>query len=233
MCAGPGGKGLVLAACLFAKRCQEDLLPELFGRLVLNEASKPKAARMQRIVADFLPPLLFDKARPKGPHVIFTAADASTPSNTMERNGPYDKILLDAPCTNDRRLLREGPSGALARWSNGTAKVASEKQLKLLYNCLWLLKEGGVLLYCNSALAPEECDGVIERLLLKVRGTFEVEVLPLEERVCRMVPGLAAESNDWGTRILPDRSPYGPIYFSRLRLLRRTHEAAMPPGVGF
>merc|ERR1719284_2261436 len=109
----------------------------------------------------------------------------------------------------------------MARWSAAaTGKVSSERQLKWLSNALWLLKEGGVLLFCSSALAPEECDGVVERLLQKARGSFELEVLPLEEDLCAMIPSMAAEPTEWGTRIMPDRTPYGPVYFSRLRLLR-------------
>merc|ERR1712048_1531776 len=109
----------------------------------------------------------------------------------MERSGPYDKILLDAPCTADRQLLRGG-AGKLDTWSAGMTKVSSERQLKWLFNALWLLKEGGMLVFCTTALAPEECDGVVERLICKASGKFELEVLPLEEFICRMVPSTAA-----------------------------------------
>lgn len=35
-----------------------------------------------------------------------------------ERFAPYDRILLDAPCSSDRHLLRKGGS-AVAKWSQG------------------------------------------------------------------------------------------------------------------
>jgi len=226
VCAAPGGKALVLASSMFGSRFGKDPFdPGVRGRLVCNEPSKERASRMQETMRNFLPASLLDPHTACGPHVVFTAADPGTPSNTMERNGPYDKILLDAPCTKDRNLLREQDAGKLHGWSQGTLKVSSSWQLKWLYNVLWLLREGGVLLFCTAALSHDECDGVVERLVRKAQGSFVLEVLPLEQGVCDMVPALAAENTPWGTRILPDRTPFGPLYFSRLRLVRRVHSA--------
>lgn len=222
VCAAPGGKALVVAAAMYARSLMQGR--PLSGKLVCNEVSKEGAARMQHCMRHFLPAALFDVDTGRGPHVIFTSADASSHSNSMERNGPYDKILLDAPCTKDRQLLR-GSGEAHARWSRGTTKVSSERQLKWLHNALWLLKEGGVVLYCTTALSPDECDGVIERAVRKAQGSFRLELLPLEEHILRMIPCLAAEPTEWGTRILPDKSGFGPLYFSRLRMVQRTHAA--------
>lgn len=228
MCSAPGGKGLVLASAMFAKACSSvGDFPGVRGRLVCNEVSKPRAQAMQQRMMDFLPPQLFQTTQPNGPNIVFTAVDASTPHNTMERLGPYDRILLDAPCTADKKLLR-GDAAAMGKFSSGTPKVNSEKQLKLLHNALWLLREGGILLYCSTSLHPQECDQVIERLLLKGKKSFELEVLSLEEDIRCMVPLLNTEHTDWGTCIMPDKTPYGPLYFSRIRMIRRTHEAAMP-----
>merc|ERR1712228_619569 len=148
--------------------------------------SKARAMRMQRTLCEYLPPVLTDTDRIYGPHIVFTTADASTPSNTMEKYGPYDKILFDSPCISDRHLLRAGDTGKMSSWSAGSMKVSSDRQLKWLYNALWLLEEGGILLYCTTALSHDECDEVVERLLVKSRGSFQLEVLPLTEEICRM-----------------------------------------------
>lgn len=224
VCSAPGGKAAVLAASMWARRFEGDVASpaELRGKLVCNEVSKEKAMRLQRAMRDVLPALLVDGDGPGRTHVVFTTADACTSHNTMERHGPYDKILVDAPCTSDRAFARD--AAGVGSWSRGTTKVSSDRQVKMLYNALWMLQEGGILLFTTTALAPEECDGVVEQVLTKVRGSAELEILPLDEDICRMVPGLAAESTDWGTRIMPDRTPFGPVYFCRIRLLRRTHE---------
>jgi len=227
MCSSPGGKALVVASTMFAKAFQGPSFQGVRGRLVCNEVSKPKAQAVQARMTAFLPPQLFSSTQPNGPNVVFSAVDAMTPHNTMERLGPYDRILLDAPCTSDKTMLRGGAMH-MGKWSTGTPKVNSEKQLKLLHNALWLLREGGILLFTCTSLHVKECDEVIERLLMKAKHNFVLEVLSLEEDIRCMVPLLNAEHTDWGTRIMPDKTPYGPLYFSRIRMLKRTHEAAMP-----
>jgi len=147
MCAAPGGKSLVLATQMFARYCSGDSFLGAPGRLVCNEFNKARARRLQSVVMNYLPPQLFQVAQPNGPNVVFTTADASVASSTMEKMGPFDKILVDAPSSSDRTMLRQGPVG-MSRWSTGTPKVNAERQLKLLMNAVWLLKDGGVLL-CN------------------------------------------------------------------------------------
>mmetsp|Transcript_38066 Transcript_38066/g.57372 ORF Transcript_38066/g.57372 Transcript_38066/m.57372 type:complete len:103 (+) Transcript_38066:238-546(+) len=96
----------------------------------------------------------------------------------------------------------------------------------MLHNALWMLKEGGILLYTVAALAQEECDDVIEAVVRKALGNFELEVLPAGEDILRMIPGIGAEQSHWGTYLLPDRTGFTPRYFARLRIRRRTHEGA-------
>lgn len=224
--AAPGATSAVLASFLFRRLWLGREMPEnYFGRLVCNEASKSRAARMQETLQAYVPACLLDSNRPRGPHVVFTSTELGTTSNTVERYGPYDKIFLHGPCTDDRKLLRGFASG-LANWTAGAPKAAAERVLKALYSALWTLKEEGVLLYYSTALSHEECDGVMERLLRKSMGKFELEVTPLQEQVGKMIPLAAVENTDWGVRILPDKTPYPPVYLSRVRLLRRTHEAA-------
>lgn len=217
----------MLASAMYAKGFLQGR--PLRGKLVCNEASKERAARMQQSMRRFLPAALFEVDTGRGAHIVYTSADVRTQSNSMERNGPYDRILLDAPCTLDRHMLR-GVAGTLEDWSAGKTKVSFDRQVKWLNNALWLLKEGGVVLYCTTALSPDECDNVIEAVVRKASGNFVLELLPLEEHILRMVPGLVAEPTEWGTRILPDKSGFGPVYFSRLRVGRRTHQAAGPLG---
>ncbi|CAJ1423113.1 unnamed protein product [Effrenium voratum] len=218
-----GTTSLVLAGGMF-KRCPRgQALPQnLQGKLVCNEMVKAKAQTLQAILRSLVPWRLFDTQASiagHGPRVVFTSVDMATPSNAAERLGPYDKILLGAPCTDDKALLRG--AGASRTWSAATAKAG--RQLKWLHNALWLLREGGIVLYFNRALSAEEGDRVIERLFKRVEGTFDLEVMPLEELVACLVPGLAAEPTDWGVHIMPDRTSFGPMFFSRIRLVRRMH----------
>lgn len=220
-----GITSLVLAGGLFPRCPRGQALPhDLQGRLVCNEMVKSKASRLQQTMHTLLPWRLFDVNAAAGhaPRVVFTSVDMATTSNAAERLGPYDKILLGPPCTEDKEMLRGSAPGGLSKWSAATAKVNAERQLKWL--TLWLLREGGVVLYFTRALSVEEGDGVIQRLFQRVEGLFDLQVMPLEELVAGFVPGLSAEPTDWGARIMPDKTSFGPMFFSRLRLLRRRHQ---------
>lgn len=219
MCAAPGGKSLVLATQMFQRYCGKDMFTGAPGKLVCNEFSKSRCRRLQKALNSFLPPQLFQKLQPNGPNISFTCADGTLCSSTMEKAGPFDKILIDAPCSTDRHLKQQG-AVAMSRWSTGTPKVNAERQLKLLTNAIWLLKDGGVLLYATCALSPHENDQVVEKFLKKAKKQFELEVLPVEEEVQLWVPMMAAESTDWGVSIMPDKTGYGPLYFARIRKVR-------------
>eukprot|EP00812_Abedinium_dasypus_P011127 NODE_4704_length_648_cov_240.546374.p2 GENE.NODE_4704_length_648_cov_240.546374~~NODE_4704_length_648_cov_240.546374.p2 ORF type:complete len:105 (+),score=42.62 NODE_4704_length_648_cov_240.546374:260-574(+) len=103
----------------------------------------------------------------------------------------------------------------------------------MLLSALWMLEEGGVLLYTTTSLADEECDGVVARLLQRAKLNFELSVVLLEgEELRRMAPAWCVEATDWGMRVLPDRAGCGPMYFARVRMDRRVHEiAARMPGL--
>ncbi|CAK9086795.1 unnamed protein product [Durusdinium trenchii] len=227
-----GVTSLVLAGAIF-QRCQrgQALPQDLQGRLVCNEMVKAKASHLQQTLQSLLPWRLLDPQASlagHGPRVVFTSVDMATPSNAAERLGPYDKILLGPPCTDDKALLR-GAAGGLTRWSPSMPKVSGERQLKWLHNALWLLREGGTVVFFTRALSPDEGDHVIQRLFRRVEGVFDLKVLAVDELVSRLVPGLCCESTDWGAWIMPDKTSFGPMFFSRLQLLRRMHVGCESP----
>lgn len=231
VCAAPGARALFHAVAMFAGRLaigssglgpRKSALPG--GRLVCNEFSKAKAALLQRAMSDFLPSELMGTSQGTSPSIVITSADPSTPHNSFERLGPYDRILLAPACNADREMFREG-AATMDRWSSGAIKVATEKQLKLLNNALHLLKDGGVLLYCVGALDIRECDGLIQRLMRSSLSTFELEAVPLGDLVRGATSDLDAEPTEWGLMFLPDRTPFGPLYLSKLRLVGRKDRA--------
>lgn len=90
------------------------------------------------------------------------AADA-TDTNTWWDGKPFDRILLDAPCSATG-VIRRHPDVKLLRKPADIAKLA-ELQLTLL-NALWpLLKDDGILLYATCSTLPQENDQVILNFL--------------------------------------------------------------------
>jgi 16S rRNA (cytosine967-C5)-methyltransferase len=89
--------------------------------------------------------------------------------------GPYDAILLDAPCSSTGTIRRH-PDVAWTKRASDVATLAS-MQSKMLDRALSLLKRGGRMVYCTCSLEPEEGEAQITSLL---RRNPDVARMPIE-----------------------------------------------------
>ncbi|CAK9038166.1 mitochondrial (NOL1/NOP2/Sun domain family member 3), partial [Durusdinium trenchii] len=203
LCAAPGGKSLMLASTMFAG--DQPLQTHDPGRLVCNEMSRPRLQRLHRVLSSFLPAEMLSSGATG--RVTITNVDAASivcPLQ-LQRLAPFDYILIDAPCTSDRHLVHQGT--ALAHWAAGAVKANAERQLELLRCASALVKPRGILLYVTCALSETENDGVVQKFLKK--GGFLPEAV-------QDLTGKGDQTN-FGVLILPDRTPFGPMYIARLR----------------
>lgn len=76
---------------------------------------------------------------------------------------PFDKILLDAPCSATG-VIRRHPDIKLLRKQDDIKQLA-EVQLHLLKTLWETLKEGGLLVYATCSIFPQENSRIIERFL--------------------------------------------------------------------
>ncbi len=76
---------------------------------------------------------------------------------------PFDRVLVDAPCTNTGVIRRRID----VRWRLRPADFSrmTNKQFIITRAALQLLKPGGVLVYSTCSLEPEENERVVRRLL--------------------------------------------------------------------
>ena len=142
-CAAPGGKtGHIL------ERCD--------GRLELTalDHDATRLARVQQNVARL------------GYAVQLVAADLA--SDGWWDGRPYDRILLDAPCSGTG-VIRRHPDIKLLRRPDDIAAFATA-QLALLERCAQLLAAGGHLVYATCSILPQENQEVVERFLRRDRG---------------------------------------------------------------
>ncbi len=121
--------------------------------------------------------------------VVAAQADLTEdPQSLRERFGQFDRILLDAPCSNTG-VLRRRPD-ARWRWTAKRMKQLAATQYQMLENLLPLLADGGRLVYSTCSLEHEEnrrqitllrkahpelvCTGVEERIPTRSRtdGAF-------------------------------------------------------------
>ncbi len=73
---------------------------------------------------------------------------------------PFDRILLDAPCSG-LGVLRRHPEG---KWYKPPASIAQHRgvQTELLAATSRLLRPGGLLVYSTCSIEPEETESVID-----------------------------------------------------------------------
>jgi len=86
--------------------------------------------------------------------------------------GPFDRILVDAPCSGLGVLRRR----ADARWRKEESSVlaAAVLQPRLLQGAAPLLRPGGVMVYSVCSLEPEETLDVVKSFL-ESHPAFELE----------------------------------------------------------
>lgn len=191
MCAAPGGKTLILAEAIKDQ-----------GELTANEISDNRRARLNRVIREYVP-------KPVASRIQVTGHDAAR--WCLHEKDSFDRILLDAPCSGERHLLED--AGELKTWSEARSKNLSVRQYALLASAIQTVKPGGRVVYSTCSLSTRENDDVISRLLKRRAG--EARVLPVETT---LAPPFG-EATTHGWIVLPDRSGYGPIYFSILERL--------------
>ena len=117
---------------------------------------------------------------------------------------PFDRILLDAPCSATG-VIRRHPDVKLLRKPTDIDKLAI-LQLALL-KALWpLLKEGGILLYATCSILPQENDMVILKF---VHSTPEAALETIDLDI-----GTKTSS---GRQLLPKLGGHDGFYYARLR----------------
>jgi 16S rRNA (cytosine967-C5)-methyltransferase len=83
----------------------------------------------------------------------------------IETNAPFDRIMIDVPCTNTGVMRRRVD----VRWRlqpNSLANIRSQ-QLEIVRAAARLLKPGGTLVYSTCSLEPEENEEAVQQLLVE------------------------------------------------------------------
>lgn len=117
------------------------------------------------------------------------------------RGGPFDAILVDAPCTATGTIRRHPDIAWLKQESDIAPLVGLQRRLAA--NAAAMLKAGGTLVYCTCSLEPEEGEQAIAELLAADSSLRRAPVAPGE------VGGLSELVNaDGDLRTLPSHLPH-------------------------
>jgi NOL1/NOP2/sun family putative RNA methylase len=140
-CAAPGSKTTQLAALMGDS-----------GRIVANDRN------MGRLSA-----LRFNAERLGVTNAIVTNRDARNYSLDPLDVDVFDCALVDAPCSGEG-TLRKNPA-ALDSWSETFLEDVSGVQTDILRRAVQATADGGHVVYSTCTYAPEENEGVLDRVL--------------------------------------------------------------------
>jgi 16S rRNA (cytosine967-C5)-methyltransferase len=120
--------------------------------------------------------------------------DARDPQSFWDGR-PFERILVDAPCSSTGVIRRHPDIKLLRRESDLPALAAG--QLAILEGAERMLAAGGRLLYCTCSVLPEENEAVVQRFL---ESAPHMKVAPMP-RPADLAPG--ARGRAVGVQLLP------------------------------
>ncbi len=139
MCAAPGGKTTYIAQKMQNR-----------GQIIAADSSNVRLG------------LVTENCRRLGVTIVATLACEGTRLDRCLRGEEFDRVLVDAPCSNTG-VMRRRPD---LRWRIEEKEIArlAALQLKLLGKAAEFTKPGGVLVYSTCSLEPEENERVVAQL---------------------------------------------------------------------
>ncbi|MCK5893505.1 MAG: 16S rRNA (cytosine(967)-C(5))-methyltransferase RsmB [Endozoicomonadaceae bacterium] len=134
-------------------------------------------------------------------HVI--TGDATQPATWWD-NTPFDRILLDAPCSATG-VIRRNPDIKLLRRNEDITQLAILQQQ--IIDQMWsLLKPGGTLLYATCSVMPEENSEQIKAFVERCNDAI-LEPLSPEYGI----------DTGYGILLLPQKKSHDGFFYCRLR----------------
>ncbi len=129
-------------------------------------------------------------------------ADAGEPDSWWDGN-PYDRILIDAPCSGTG-VIRRHPDIKILRGQADIAALAATQ--RRLLNALWpLLRTGGKLLYATCSVLAQENQEQIKWFLTRHPDAT------LDRIHCN-----GGHETDYGVQILPGEDGMDGFFYARL-----------------
>lgn len=156
-CAAPGGKTAFIAQLMRNE-----------GRIVAQDVSEDRLKLVQENCA----------------RLGVTCVETRSTSHFALHTSHFDKVLVDAPCSNTAVMRRRVD----LRWRVRPEEIERLRraQLELLKQAATKVKPGGALVYSTCSLEPEENQEVAKQFLAELEGFMlerERELLPFRDEV--------------------------------------------------
>lgn len=230
LCATPGGNSVTLAQSIWPYLYPDSSMPPMMGAkkgaLHSNELDPNRNRRLAENLAQYLPASVVSSGQQKTIRVDGTKGIRDLPLGP----GGYDKVLVNAPSSDERRIVQAQAKAAqgrtsneLASWNPSSSKHMAEVQVKLLITALKAARVGGRVVYSTRSIAKEENDGAVEKAISLIekeakKGAllWTAEVEHLNDEVETRLKTNWAEKTAKGWTVLPDHASggkWGPLYF--------------------
>ncbi|XP_041730327.2 tRNA (cytosine(34)-C(5))-methyltransferase, mitochondrial [Coregonus clupeaformis] len=204
LCSAPGGKALAIL---------QTANPAL---LCCNETDPHRSDWLAKTLESFIPQWLSSTV---------TVSNQDGRIFGQSEAGTYDKVLVDAPCSNDRRWLFSSGTGGE---QEGVVRLRERARLptlqtQLLKSALTAVRPGGVVVYSTCTLSRSENQEVVEAVLntcpgVELQDLEEELALPLQEHFTFATLG---HTPSLGLLVVPQQGQtWGPMFLSRIK---RTH----------
>ena len=179
----PGEKVLDLTAAPGSKTSQIAAMMQKTGELFANEIDEIRFQKLEHnmrllgctpVIPSEVEGSLQRVGMTNGEKWQFKLSNQDGSKFCAEYPAYFDKILLDAPCGAEARIIAD-ERRTFSFWDERKIKDICYRQRKLLFSAWSALKPGGILVYSTCTFAPEENEEQIQRLMEKFPGEVKVE----------------------------------------------------------
>ncbi|XP_045142196.1 tRNA (cytosine(34)-C(5))-methyltransferase, mitochondrial [Echinops telfairi] len=199
LCAAPGGKSVALLQCAYP------------GYLHCNESDRLRSRWLRQTLESFIPQPLVN---------VIKVSELDGREMGDAQPETFDKVLVDAPCSNDRSWLFSSDSQKAACRISQRRKLPT-LQIELLRSAIKALRPGGLLVYSTCTLSKAENQDVITEILNTCSNIMPVDIKGVA-RMCSQDFTFVPIGQECGLLVIPDKGKaWGPMYVAKLKKLNR------------
>ncbi|KFQ36488.1 Putative methyltransferase NSUN3, partial [Mesitornis unicolor] len=197
LCAAPGGKAVAMLQCAYP------------GQFHCNEYDDLRSRWLKQTLESFIPDPLAN---------LITVSKLDGREIGDLKPEFYDKVLVDAPCSNDRSWLfscdtQQATLRLIQR------KELSSLQFQLLRSAIKALRPGGSLVYSTCTLSKAENSDVINLVLNSCSNVMPVDISEMAKAVSQEFAFLSGMQQH-ELLVLPEKGrAWGPMYVAKLMKL--------------
>ncbi|KAL0275023.1 UNVERIFIED_CONTAM: hypothetical protein PYX00_003012 [Menopon gallinae] len=202
MCAAPGGKSLMLLQTMLARH------------VVCNDSSASRLKRLAKVLRSYL----IDYPEKWNDIVSLS----KIPGESFSSNNEFNKILVDVPCTCDRKSVIVNENNIFKTMRIKERLALPEYQTDLLERALTIVSPGGTVVYSTCSLSPIQNDGVVNSALNNLWSKYNMEftikdLSPALKKMSHFYKFSFDSGIKYGSLVVPFVPVnFGPMYFCKI-----------------